>query len=213
LQISASLGEYASERFGIINVNRPEAVNVYNLISGTEESFRSEPTQSNSPLYTISSKYAYMWLHGDWKNPGSFCGESSLDGQHIQAITVSNLQEPTPHVVFNCACWGGLHTDVPGFHQETGINQLNTEESLAINFLARGTAAYIGCTGVHYSPIGKSLHEAFWNSFQSGNPPALALLKAKEQFRESITDTASGYLKLAISHKIWRIFTCLGLGW
>ena len=92
--------------------------------------------------------------------------------------------------------------------------------SLALEFLASGALAFVGCTGVHYSPegvgnyFGRPLHEAFWRSYDAGYSPASALLAAKVEYVQGIPHAQDAEEDaVAIKLKILRQFTCLGLGW
>ena len=83
-----------------------------------------------------------------------------------------------------------------------------------------GARAFVGCTGAHYSPVeqpyryfGGPMHEAFWRRIHAGVPPAKALFDAKTEYFRDIPHGQRGMLSRAIEYKIWRQYTCLGLGW
>jgi hypothetical protein len=58
------------------------------------------------------------------------------------------------------------------------------------------------------------MHSAFFESYDKGEPPAKALLEAKQAYARDMPhgfdDMAAGQ---AIELKTLREFTCLGLGW
>jgi hypothetical protein len=125
-------------------------------------------------------------------------------------------------VVFTGCCWGALIADTPANRVVSGrsYGQKTAESSMALAFLLRGATAFIGCTGAHYSPteppfqyFGGPMHEAFWTSYAQGMPPARALFEAKKQFAVHMPHGQSRPLLQAIEYKIWRQYTCLGLGW
>ena len=77
--------------------------------------------------------------------------------------------------------------------------------------LHAGVCGYIGCTGTHYSPTGKPMHDEFWKAINTGLAPAPALFKARQEFLRSFRDTSLGDLPLKM--KIYHQYTCLGIGW
>lgn len=91
---------------------------------------------------------------------------------------------------------------------------------MALGFLKAGALAFVGCTGVHYSPseppyryYGGPMHEAFWKSWLAGLPPAKALFEAKKEYLGGIPHRDASPMSRAIEIKILRQYTCLGLGW
>jgi hypothetical protein len=58
------------------------------------------------------------------------------------------------------------------------------------------------------------MHQAFWRQYVvKGLPPAEALLEAKKEYLAGIPHRSGQDLTKAIELKIFRQFTCLGLGW
>ncbi len=94
------------------------------------------------------------------------------------------------------------------------------DSSLALRFLLGGALAFVGCTGVHYSPLeepydyhGGPMHHGFWTSVRAGKPPAAALFDAKRQFAAKTPHELTDPFDKACDAKVWREYTCLGLGW
>ena len=90
---------------------------------------------------------------------------------------------------------------------------------MALSCLLGGARAFVGCTGVHYSPdatgsfFGGPMHHAFWSEVAAGQAPAAALFAARKTFLADMPHGRHSALEQAIERKIWKQFTCLGLGW
>jgi hypothetical protein len=93
------------------------------------------------------------------------------------------------------------------------------ERSIALSLLKAGAQAFVGATGVHYSPgeeggfFGGPLHAAFWDEIRQGRPLALALFNARRNYLVDIPHGRSALWNLAVERKLYKQFTCLGLGW
>jgi len=125
-------------------------------------------------------------------------------------------------VVFTGCCWGALTTTRRALHFEPGeaVTCRTARDSIAIRFLAAGAQAFIGCTGVHYSPGGAQptsgggpMHRAFFTRLLGGESPARALFLAKQDCLKTVADKAADPEQLAVQLKIIRQYSCLGLGW
>jgi len=215
-------------RNGVRNVARPFAEGIYQNLPGAGIMLVSEPTTSNqTPPIDLGADRVYLMLHGSDEDGTRFWGETS-NGGALEAVNISNVADRGGRVVFTGCCWGALTVDPIAVHAGPGraVAQRTTESSIALSFLASGVTAFVGCTGAHYSPTvppyqeyGGPLHEAFWESYNAGVPPAQALFDAKRQYvgimghGSGPTRGSSGRRTLAIEKKIFRQFTCLGLGW
>jgi hypothetical protein len=101
------------------------------------------------------------------------------------------------------------------------VEDIQVRDSIALTCLDRGANAFIGCTGVHYSPtqgtltyFGEPMHRAVVEHFLAGKGPAEALWSAKVDYAAGIPHRAGARPEeIAYEHKILRQFTCLGLGW
>jgi hypothetical protein len=57
------------------------------------------------------------------------------------------------------------------------------------------------------------MHHAFWQRVLAGAAPAAALFDAKGEYAKAIPHGQTKPSSTAIEFKIWRQYTCLGLGW
>jgi hypothetical protein len=93
--------------------------------------------------------------------------------------------------------------------------------SVALAALSRGARAFVGSTGVNYSPLDPAdrfycepMHREFWRHVVVGHSPARALLFAKHRYASGMPHgLGNDYISLAIEHKTLHQYTCLGLGW
>jgi hypothetical protein len=203
-------------RVGLRNVKRPLADAVYEKLPGTGRMYVSSPVVSGDMSGHVVGQNVYIWLHGEWFDGKQFYGESSgADGskQLIEALTVSSIIPGQTRNVLACACWGALLADTSAARMSGPFNSLMTNNSIALTFLAQGGCTYIGCTGAHYYPNGVPLHDAFWAQILGGQPASKAIFDAKVSFLKGIPHGNEGDMQLAIELKVWREFTCLGLGW
>lgn len=207
---------------GIRNIARPFAETVFkNIKQGTEKLMVSAPsTFQNQTRAGLAADRLYLMLHGDFIDSTRFWGEETDD--NLEAINIGNLPDQCGNVVFTGCCWGALTVDTPAGRlikeRPYGIKSL--ESSLALNFLRRGVTAFVGCTGAHYSPLeypyqyfAAPLHVAFWKYYIQNQSPAKALFDAKMEYFKNIPHGQEGQLARAIEYKVWREYTCLGLGW
>jgi hypothetical protein len=207
-----------SGRFGIRNSARPFAQAVFDVIPGQEQLLVSEPTvpsQLNSAA--ISKPNVYFMLHGDYRNSTAFWGEDA-DGA-IVAVDVNGLPSSGIGLAFAGCCWGALTVSEPAFLGEAGPTPRMMERSMALLVLKAGASAFVGATGVHYSPgqagdfFGGPLHTAFWKEIAAGRAPAEALFNARSAYLMGLPHGRTSLFDLAVERKIYKQFTCLGLGW
>ena len=206
------------------NVQRPFADEIYRLLPGAEPMQISAPATYNQPLpYTLDADCVYLMLHGDFIDSKRFWGEGTPQNQ--EAVNLGNVPLQAGEVIFTGCCWGALIVDTPAGRviAGRGWGTKTVEDSLALSFLLRGAKAFIGCTGVHYSPgvapynyFGGPMHQAFWQQHRPGQSPATSLFEAKKLYLLGMHQRAvpgSSALSLAIEYKILRQYSCLGLGW
>ncbi len=208
------------ERFGLRNVARPFADGVYAGVPGSEAMLVSEPSTSGDlEVERLAALNLYLMLHGSNGDLASFWGEST-GGAMVEALNAPQIRELDGGVVFAGCCYGGLTVEERA--HEIADHEVPTvvewDRSLALTMLARGASAFVGCTGTHYSPgvpgiFGSQvLHEAFWRHVSAGSAPARALYDAKIDYITRMP--YNGDLGMvAVLLKMWRQFTCLGLGW
>lgn len=208
-------------KFGIRNVARPFAVDIFNKINGSERLFVSRDTVFDQhPPLRVEADQVYFMLHGDYRDSSRFWGEDTPLNR--EAFHTYNLPENFRGVVFAGCCWGALTVDTPAgrVHPNRPFSPNTVESSIALSFLERGANAFIGCTGAHYSPteppfdyFGGPFHAAFWQFYNAGLPPAQALFNAKLEYISQMPHGRTTVIQQAIEYKILRQFTCLGLGW
>ena len=90
---------------------------------------------------------------------------------------------------------------------------------MALLVLKAGARAFVGATGVHYSPgpaggfFGGPLHTDFWKEIAAGRAPAEAIFNARSAYLMALPHGRTSLFDLAVERKIYKEFTCLGLGW
>jgi beta-lactamase superfamily II metal-dependent hydrolase len=214
-----------ASRFGVRNVRRPFAEAVYRALPGSRTALISAPSETaNIQPNDVSSDFVYLMLHGDDNDAQRFWGDSPHGP--LEAFALSRIPQRFNGVVFAGCCWGALTTAKRALYvseSEPAISK-NWQDSIPLSFLRGGAQAFIGCTGVHYSPPAQSpdpaqaggpMHVAFFKQTLAGNPPARALFNAKIDYLRGMPHAGADASpeEVAIEMKILRQFTCLGLGW
>ena len=201
------------ERFGLRNIKRPYADEVFQHVTGSRGMLTSRPSRSDglNPAHVTGSQHMYFMLHGNHADTAHFSGED--DGSYPVAFSLANVPASLTGVVFTGCCWGavGVSQRALDVLQGAALRPVTAANSLATRMLQAGVCGYIGCTGTHYSPTGKPMHDEFWKAINSGLAPAPALFKARQEFLRSFRDTSLGDLPLKM--KIYHQYTCLGIGW
>jgi beta-lactamase superfamily II metal-dependent hydrolase len=215
-------GERLRERSGIRNVRRPFADGVFRRLPGRSPLFTSQPTAPNLPPFRLAGDVMYLMLHGTASDTATFTGEDP-DGGYPTALAAGDVPRPCPPVVFAGCCYGALVVEERARDAQPGgvVHARAVADSIALSCLARGANAFVGCTGVHYSPtqpplnyFGEPIHRAFVGHLLAGKPPAQALWAAKVDYAAGIPHRRGARIEeIAYEHKILRQFTCLGLGW
>jgi beta-lactamase superfamily II metal-dependent hydrolase len=208
-------------RFPLRNSVRPFAAGPCALIPGNTPILVSAPTSpATIGVGNAQGADVYFMLHGSDFDAGRFWGENG--GSMVEAVNISNIPQRFAGVVFTGCCWGALTVQTTAANyvagQPLGVRTPGT--SIALSYLHAGAKAFVGCTGTHYSPtvapyhyFGGPMHEAFWKTYVAGAPPAKALFLAKVDYAQAIPHGQSSPTGLAIEYKIWKQYTCLGLGW
>ncbi len=221
--LSASPQARINERSGVRNSMRPFAESVYEVLQGPQEMLKSAPHTFSSPGRTgLDGRNVYLMLHGNWEDGSRFWGEDEVTDP--EAVNVSQIEANLdPDVVFSGCCWGALITDIPASRVRLSQSTAHktVDASIALRFLASGARAFVGCTGAHYSPLkepykyfGGPIHSGFWDRVvQGGLSPAAALFEAKREYAANIPHRNPKAMETAVEMKIWRQYTCLGIGW
>lgn len=214
------------KRFGVRNIERPYAEEVYQLVTGSvNEMFVSEKFGPSQIQKDDAAGAVYFMLHGFERDATLYSGESlddSTDNQLYDAISIENVPaDASGTVVFAGCCWGAL-TVFPkaSLIDKHVLSPKLPEDSIALTYLLNGAQAFVGCTGTHYSPgqppydyYGKPMHDSFWRQIEAGMSPAQALWEAKKIYSQDLPHNQMDLFSRGIEHKTLRQFTCLGLGW
>ena len=211
-------------RFGIRNLNRPFAGQVYPNVPGGGPG-RLEISEVFAPQNIMGSAArggVYFMLHGSARDAARFWGETH-GGAAYEAIAVECVpKDARGTVVFTGCCWGALTMSPPAGMMRSGMSlqPRRAESSVALAYLRSGALAFVGCTGSHYSPLkspydyfGKPIHDAFWQGINGGRAPARALFDAKREFARRMPHGQTDPFSRAVELKLVREYTCLGLGW
>jgi beta-lactamase superfamily II metal-dependent hydrolase len=219
--LTAGIPSGTNGRFGVRNIARPFAAAHYSLLPGTASLLVSEPTSPGSiGAGKASANIVYFMLHGSDVDASTFWGEDAQGT--VDAANITNVPQVLAGVVFAGCCWGALTVDkraslaAPG--QPLGIR--TSGQSIALSYLHAGVRAFVGCTGTHYSPtvapfhyFGGPMHSAFFKRLVAGSGPAQALFDARIEYASGMPHGQTSNVGQAIEYKIWKQFTCLGLGW
>jgi beta-lactamase superfamily II metal-dependent hydrolase len=212
--------------FGVRNIERPFADEVYKLLStGGGSMFVSETFAPSQVEKDTALGAVYYMLHGHDRDGTIYWGESletDEDNELFDAVSIDNVPANAQGtIVFAGCCWGAL-TVFPkaSLASKHILSPKSPEDSIALTYLLNGAQAFVGCTGTHYSPgqkpynyYGRPMHDLFWRNIAQSKPPALALWEAKKAYSRAMPHGQSDVYSWGIEHKILREFTCLGLGW
>lgn len=205
-------------RYGLRNRERSFADAVYANIPGNEALQISYPQQPSVQQRQLAAcECVYFMLHGDYRNSTVFWGED--DDGHLTAIDIASLPTSGIGVAFAGCCWGALTVSDPALVASGQPIPRMVERSMALSILKAGARAFVGATGVHYSPGGRGgffggpLHAAFWDEIRRNVSPAQALFNARQTYLLDIPHGRTALWDLAVERKLYKQFTCLGLGW
>jgi hypothetical protein len=126
-------------------------------------------------------------------------------------------------VILSGGCWSASSaaTSARRWRKAYAPKPRRAGTSVALAALNEGARAFVGSTGVNYSPLGPNdrfycepLHREFWQHVTAGHAPARALLYAKHRYASGMPHgRGNDFISLAIEHKTLHQYTCLGLGW
>ena len=221
------VGPNVDQRFGVRNIARPFANDVWPRLAGNRELSVSERFLSTdvAPEALTSAQLHYFMLHGDWRDGRGFFGELGNQSGYTNAFAVGNVPKRFDGIAFSGCCWGALTVSQKA--RDAGAAPLAprvVERSIALTYLQAGASAFVGCTGSHYSGADTDpdvnyaarMHGAFWAALPGGRySPAVALHKARGEYSALIASRAEDMepIDLARRMKNRAQFTCLGLGW
>jgi beta-lactamase superfamily II metal-dependent hydrolase len=210
----------ASGRFGIRNTLRPFATRIFTTLPGNEDLLESAPTRYDQiGAGSAQRPFIYFMLHGLDQDGSRFWGDDPGRGTVVEAVNTASLPTGGLGVALAGCCWGALTVDQRAKDRSV-LSPKTTEGSMALSVLMGGALAFVGCTGIHYSPdaaggfFGGPMHLAFWQQLiNNRRPPAEALFEARRDFLAAMPHGRRLPLELGIERKIYKQFTCLGLGW
>jgi hypothetical protein len=215
-----------AEPFGLRSKLRPFADEVFATVSTQKMQTSAPQTAAGVRALWDGKPGAYFVLHGRADDPGRFLGEND-DNTTLDALAPKAIPNVSGGVIFAACCWGALIVDTAAVDARPGasLKARTPETSIALRVLDNGANAFVGSTGLHYSPtdkiasaadpygyLGKPLHAAFFAATKI-HPPARALFEAKMQFAKGIPHALHSAIETALECKILHEFTCLGLGW
>jgi beta-lactamase superfamily II metal-dependent hydrolase len=218
LSMLTSSGAARPGKFGLRNRERPFAEAIYAAMSGNGSIQTSGPTGiAASQRELAACQNIYFMLHGDYRDSTTYWGED--DAGNTPAIDISSLPASGVGLAFAGCCWGALTVSEPAIIAGERPTPRMVERSIALSILKAGAKAFVGATGVHYSPgeeggfFGGPLHAAFWDEIRRRNSPALALFNARHAYLLEIPHGRNALWNFAVERKLYKQFTCLGLGW
>ncbi len=168
---------------------------VFSIIDRAER-IKTSPPVTNSNLLngqTSNPKYAYFNLHGLKESP-EWYGQKDLarreqGAEYPVALLPENFTPASsaPMLVLSEACYGA------------NILEKKVNESIALNFLASGSRAFVGSTCIAYGSVSKPLIAAdllawhFWKFIVDGQSAGYSLMQAKLALAKNMTEN-QGYL-------------------
>ena len=179
----------ASGGFSVANVERPAAEAVANIFGAT--TLWSAPTvHTDIQQSAVTVRYDYFMLHGSRKDTTTWWGEGTSP-KYPEAFKVGLAN--SQGVVLTGCCYGAY------------VLGKTPDNSIALSFLKSGVRAFVGCTGIHYSVLGKVpndngqlFHSLFWNKVVAGKAPLQAFFETK---REYLAQTAMRPAHQKIEHQ------------
>jgi len=219
--LTANASPPGKGRYGVRNDARPFATGPYNLLPGAAQLLVSQPTAPAAiGPQNATGDVVYFMLHGSDSDATRFWGEDGSGA--VEAVNLTNVPNMLSGIVFAGCCWGALTVDRRASIALSGqpLGTRTPGQSMALSYLHAGALAFVGCTGTHYSPtvspynyFGRPMHLAFFKRVIAGSAPAQALFDAKVEYATGMPHGQSSNVGRAIEFKIWKEFTCLGLGW
>lgn len=162
---------------------------VYGIIDDQKRLLTSPPTTNKNILDSrkANAKFGYFNLHG-LKESNEWYGQRDLsrqgtDVEYPVALNTKNFTEASgaPSIVLSEACYGAWVLDK------------KVSESVALNFLSRGTRAFVGSTVIAYGAPSKTLVAAdllahhFWTHVKNEIAAGYALMRAKLALASKMT--------------------------
>jgi hypothetical protein len=190
----------ASGDFTLANSKRPHADGVASQVFGPGRSlFWSLPTRhAQFDPSLVNVRYSYFMLHGASGDTRIWWGEEDV---YPDAFTVAEAS--SQGIVLSGACYGAYT-----------FNR-TPDDSIALAFLVSGARAFVGATGITYSPIwspgpdptGPMRHDAvfqyaFLDALSRGQAPLAAFMGAKKQMGDLASTGNATAAELKMLHEL-----------
>ena len=186
----------AAGDFTLANTKRPHADGVATQVFGADRVLLwSLPTQhAQVDTSQVGVRHSYFMLHGGSWDTSVWWGEEDV---YPQAFTVQEAS--SEGFVLSGACYGSYTFG------------RTPDNSITLSFLRSGARAFVGSTGITYSPLWTGgpnptgpmrhdavFHEAFLTAVHRGEAPLAAFMEAKEQMADvcRLGDSTPAELKM-----------------
>ena len=166
---------------------KKESTRVYGVIA--EGGLKTSPpvnTSSFDPAWLAARALVYFNVHGS-RDEKYWYGQEGLSYPRVLSPELVAESTPANAIVLSEACYGGL------------VENRTPADSVAMGFLARGAAAFVGSSAIAYGSPGENLTEAdllaylFFTRLAAGETAGCALREAKIDFAAEMLDR-QGYL-------------------
>jgi hypothetical protein len=185
--------------FTLANSKRPHAGGVATQVFGADRVLlwslptRHEEVQTSQ----VDVRHSYFMLHGGSWDTTVWWGEEEI---YPEAFTVAEAS--SEGIVLSGACYGSY------------TFSRTPENSITLSFLRSGARAFVGSTGITYSPLWPSgpgatgpmrhdalFHEAFLSAAASGDAPLAAFMEAKQTMADMCKRADSTPAELKMLHE------------
>jgi hypothetical protein len=197
-QISASTVPEGGD-FTLANTKRPHADGVATQVFGANRGlFWSLPTRHvDVDESQVDVRYSYFMLHGASWDTTVWWGEEDV---YPDAFSVAEAS--SQGIVLSGACYGSY------------TFSRTPENSITLSFLHSGARAFVGSTGITYSPVWQqgpnptgpmrfdaAFHQAFLSALTRGQAPLTAFMEAKQKIAELCRTADSTTAELKMLHE------------
>jgi len=197
-QLSASTVPEGGD-FTLANTKRPHADGVATQVFGANRGlFWSLPTRHmDVDESQVDVRYSYFMLHGASWDTTVWWGEEDA---YPDAFTVAEAS--SQGIVLSGACYGSY------------TFSRTPENSITLSFLHSGARAFVGSTGITYSPVwtqgpnptgpmrfDAAFHQAFLSALTRGTAPLTAFMEAKQKIAELCRTGDSTAAELKMLHE------------
>jgi hypothetical protein len=185
--------------FTLANSKRPHADGVASQVFGADRVLMwSLPTQHEQvDTSQVGAQHSYFMLHGGSWDTTVWWGEEEV---YPEAFTVDEAS--SQGIVLSGACYGSY------------TFWRTPDNSITLSFLESGARAFVGSTGITYSPIWTSgpnptgpmrhdaaFHEAFLSAVAGGQAPLAAFVEAKQEMADLCRQGDSTPAELKMLHE------------